>query len=138
MNMTASSPATQAHQRGLRRSSPPGSSARGEPLRNTLMMRDYSGLRFPLKIMLLITEDQVRKHLPMKEAVRLMRETFTALRNGSAINQPRRRMTLPTGSVLHSMAGAIGKYFGTKFYSANPKSGAHFFFFLFDSETAKP
>jgi alanine dehydrogenase len=88
--------------------------------------------------MLLITEDQVREHLPMREAVRLMRETFSALRSGKAINQPRRRMTLPTGSVLHSMAGAIGKYFGTKFYSANPKYGANFFFFLFDAETAKP
>jgi alanine dehydrogenase len=88
--------------------------------------------------MLLITEDQVREHLPMREAVRLMRETFAALRNGTAINQPRRRLTLPTGSVLHSMAGAIGKYFGTKFYSANPKYGANFFFFLFDAESAKP
>ncbi len=96
------------------------------------MMRDYSGF------MLIITEDEVRQHLPMRECVRLMRETFAALRDGTAINQPRRRMTLPTGSVLHSMAGAIGKYFGTKFYSANPKSGAHFFFFLFDAETAKP
>jgi ornithine cyclodeaminase/alanine dehydrogenase-like protein (mu-crystallin family) len=88
--------------------------------------------------MLKITEDQVRQLLPMPEAVRLMRETFAALRNGSAINQPRRRLTLPTGSVLHSMAGAIGKYFGTKFYSANPKYGANFFFFLFDAETARP
>lgn len=88
--------------------------------------------------MLVITEDQVRQHLPMREAVRLMRETFVALRDGSAINQPRRRMMLDNGSVLHSMAGAIGKYFGTKFYSANPKYGANFFFFLFDAETARP
>jgi alanine dehydrogenase len=88
--------------------------------------------------MLTITEDEVRQHLPMRECVRLMRETFTALRAGTAINQPRRRLFLPTGSVLHSMAGGIGKYFGTKFYSANPKYGANFFFFLFDAETAKP
>src|ERR1700748_1963994 len=88
--------------------------------------------------MLYITEDQVREILSMKECVRIMRETFTALRDGSALNQPRRRLFLPTGSVLHSMAGAYGKYFGTKFYSANPKFGATFFFFLFDSETAKP
>ena len=32
----------------------------------------------------------------------------------------------------------MGKYFGTKFYSTNPKHGAHFFFFLFDAETATP
>jgi len=43
-----------------------------------------------------------------------------------------------TGSTLHSMAGAWGKYFGTKIYSANPKFGAHFFFLLFDAETARP
>jgi alanine dehydrogenase len=97
------------------------------------MMRDYSGLT-----MLYVTEAQVREHLSMQECVRLMREAFAALRDGSAINQPRRRMFLPTGSVLHSMAGAMGKYFGTKFYSANPKYGANFFFFLFDAETAKP
>jgi alanine dehydrogenase len=88
--------------------------------------------------MLLITEAQVKENLPMRECIRLMRETFTALRNGTALNQPRRRLTLPTGSVLHSMAGAFGKYFGTKFYSVNPKYGVTFFFFLFDAETAKP
>jgi alanine dehydrogenase len=88
--------------------------------------------------MLHITEQQVREHLPMREAIRLMRETFAALRNGTAINQPRRRLILTTGSVLHSMAGAYGKYFGTKVYAANPKYGAHFFFLLFDAETAKP
>jgi len=88
--------------------------------------------------MLYVTEAQVRQHLSMKACIRLMRETFEALRAGTAINQPRRRMILPTGSVLHSMAGAIGKYFGTKFYSANPKTGANFFFFLFDAATAQP
>ena len=88
--------------------------------------------------MLQITEEQVRKLLPMREAVRLMRETFAALRTGAAVSQPRRRLVLPSGSTLHSMAGAWGKYFGTKFYSTNPKHGAHFFFFLFDAETGRP
>jgi ornithine cyclodeaminase/alanine dehydrogenase-like protein (mu-crystallin family) len=88
--------------------------------------------------MLQITEEQVRKLLPMREAVRLMRETFAALRAGAAASQPRRRLSLPSGSTLHSMAGAWGKYFGTKFYSTNPKHGAHFFFFLFDAETGRP
>lgn len=74
----------------------------------------------------------------MKEGVRLMRETFRALHEKSAINQPRRRIVMDTGSTLHSMGGAYGKYFGTKFYSTNPKYGAHFFFFLFDSATAAP
>ena len=88
--------------------------------------------------MLTITEDQVREVLTMRDCVRLMRETFTALREGTAINQSRRRLILPTGSVLHSLAGAFGKYFGTKVYSTHPKHGAHFFFLLFDAETAEP
>ena len=77
--------------------------------------------------MILVTEQQVRELLPMREAIRLMRETFAALREGAAINQPRRRLHLPTGSTLHGLAGAWGKYFGTKIYSTNPKYGAHFF-----------
>jgi ornithine cyclodeaminase/alanine dehydrogenase-like protein (mu-crystallin family) len=36
------------------------------------------------------------------------------------------------------MAGAVGNYFGTKFYSTNPRYGAHFYFFLYDSKTAQP
>jgi ornithine cyclodeaminase/alanine dehydrogenase-like protein (mu-crystallin family) len=88
--------------------------------------------------MLHITEEQVRKLLPMREAVRRMREMFAGLRAGAAMSQPRRRLVLPSGSTLHSMAGAWGKYFGTKFYSTHPKHGAHFFFFLFDAETGRP
>jgi ornithine cyclodeaminase/alanine dehydrogenase-like protein (mu-crystallin family) len=88
--------------------------------------------------MLFVTEDQVREILTMTQAVRLMRETFAELRSGAAQNQPRRRMFLPTGTVLHSLAGAWGKYLGTKVYATNPKYGAHFFFLLFDAETGKP
>src|SRR5271155_2442126 len=88
--------------------------------------------------MIFVTEDQVRQLLPMRECVWLMREVFKELRSGGALNQPRRRLFLPTGSTLHSLAGAWGKYFGTKIYSANPKFGAHFFFLLFDAETARP
>lgn len=88
--------------------------------------------------MIFITEDQVRELLPMPECIRLMREVFKDLRTGAALNQPRRRLNLSTGSALHSMAGAWGKYFGTKIYSVNPKFGANFFFLLFDAETARP
>ena len=88
--------------------------------------------------MLHVTEEQVRQHLSMEECVRIMRQTFLALRNGKASNQPRRRIVLDNGSTLHSLGGVFGKYFGTKFYSTNPKYGSHFFFFLFDSETARP
>ncbi|MGA3187747.1 MAG: ornithine cyclodeaminase family protein [Bryobacteraceae bacterium] len=88
--------------------------------------------------MLNITEDQVCELLPMRDCIRLMREVFKDLRAGTALNQPRRRLMLPAGSMLHSMAGAWGRYFGTKVYSANVKFGAYFFFLLFDAETARP
>lgn len=88
--------------------------------------------------MIYVTEEQVRDILSMEECVRIMRQTFAALRKGTASNQPRRRIYLDNGSTLHSMGGVYGKYFGTKFYSSNPKYGANFFFFLFDSETARP
>jgi ornithine cyclodeaminase/alanine dehydrogenase-like protein (mu-crystallin family) len=73
----------------------------------------------------------------MDDAVRLMRSVFDGLRRGDAINQPRRRLILPTGSVLHSLAGAWGGYFGTKIYSTNP-AGAHFHFFLYDAVSGRP
>src|SRR5580704_14037669 len=67
-----------------------------------------------------------------------MRGAFEALADGRAINQPRRRLILKTGSVLHSMAGSYLNYFGTKFYSTHPRFGAHFYFVLYDSQTAQP
>src|SRR5258708_32617571 len=88
--------------------------------------------------MLWLTEEDVRRLLPMPQAVRLMRHVFESLADGSGQNQPRRRLILPTGSVLHSMAGAWGTYFGTKYYATNLRHGAHFFFTLFDSITARP
>lgn len=90
--------------------------------------------------MLFLTEAEVRRLLPMGEAVRLMRETFEGLRAGASLSQPRRRLHLPaTGSVLHAMAGAHGRYFGTKIYATNAKYGnANFLFWLLDAETAKP
>jgi alanine dehydrogenase len=89
--------------------------------------------------MLFITEEQVRENLPMPEAIRMMREAFQALRAGTALNQPRRRLHLPTGTTLHSMAGSFGKYLGTKVYAANARHGVvSFFFILWDAETARP
>jgi len=63
---------------------------------------------------------------------------FSAYAKGEAQNQPRRRLVLPTGSVLHSLAGSCGAYFGTKIYSTHAKYGAHFLFALYDAATAKP
>ena len=88
--------------------------------------------------MLYLSEKDVQELLPMRETIEVMRRTFEALAEGRAQNQPRRRLILETGSVLHSMAGAYGNYFGTKFYSTNPRYGAHFYFMLYDANTAQP
>jgi alanine dehydrogenase len=88
--------------------------------------------------MFYFTESDVQELLPITEAIRLMRLAFEALKIGRANNQPRRRLILESGSVLHSMAGAVGNYFGTKFYSTNPRYGAYFYFFLYDAKTAQP
>ncbi len=88
--------------------------------------------------MLYLTEPEVRELLPMPEAIRLMRVAFGAYGRGESQNQMRRRLVLPSGSVLHSLAGSHGKYFGTKIYSTHPQYGAHFLFMLYDAATAKP
>lgn len=84
------------------------------------------------------SEEDVRQLLPMKHAVRCMREAFLAYGRGEAQNQPRRRLRLPNGSTLHSLAGAYGRYFGTKVYSTNPKHGAWFTVLLYDADTGRP
>ncbi len=88
--------------------------------------------------MLHITEDQVLRHLTMKEAMRLVRDAFAGLADGSAQNQARRRLMLPGGAVLHQLAGSYGRYFGAKIYSTHPKHGATFHVLLYDAETGKP
>ena len=87
--------------------------------------------------MIHVTEEDVRRLLPMGEAVRLIREAFAEWREGRAVNQVRRRLTLPNGVGLHSMAGAVGKYFGTKIYSTSP-SGYAFHFMLYAADTGAP
>jgi ornithine cyclodeaminase/alanine dehydrogenase-like protein (mu-crystallin family) len=88
--------------------------------------------------MLYFSETDVRQLLPMRECIGMMRRAFEAQAQGRAQNQPRRRMIMETGSVLHSMAGSFLNYFGTKFYSTNPRYGANFSFMLYDSKTAQP
>jgi alanine dehydrogenase len=84
------------------------------------------------------TETDVREMLPMKEAIRLTRQAFERLASGEAINQPRRRLVLPTRSALHYMAAGDGKYYGAKIYATNPAHGAHFLFLLYASADARP
>src|SRR4051812_31471127 len=88
--------------------------------------------------MLTFTEEDVRKLLPMKEAVGRMREVFADFAAGRGQNQPRRRLALDTGAVLHSLAGAWGGYFGTKVYSTHPQHGAWFTVLLFEAASARP
>lgn len=88
--------------------------------------------------MLFLSEADVQRQLPMNEAIGVMRRVFEALASGHATNQPRRRLMLETGSTLHSMAGSFYNYFGTKFYSTNPRYGAYFTFMLYDAATAQP
>jgi ornithine cyclodeaminase/alanine dehydrogenase-like protein (mu-crystallin family) len=88
--------------------------------------------------MLYLSEEDVKQLLPMQEAIGVMRGAFEALAEGRAVNQPRRRLILDTGSALHSMAGSYRNYFGTKFYSVNPRYGMHAHFMLYDAKTAQP
>jgi alanine dehydrogenase len=87
--------------------------------------------------MLFLNEGDIQELLPMAEALRVVRDSFAELAGGTALNHPRRRLVLPTRSVLHYMAGSFGDYFGTKIYATNPK-GAHFLFLLYRAADAQP
>jgi ornithine cyclodeaminase/alanine dehydrogenase-like protein (mu-crystallin family) len=89
--------------------------------------------------MLHLREEEVRQLLPMKDAIEAVAESFKALAGSEASNQPRRRLFLPTGSVLHQMAGWWRGYYGTKVYATNVKRGAlAFHVLLYDAATAEP
>jgi ornithine cyclodeaminase/alanine dehydrogenase-like protein (mu-crystallin family) len=88
--------------------------------------------------MLYLTEADVLRFLPMRDCIGLMRTAFERLGSGEAINQPRRRLILPTRSTLHYMAAGDGRYFGAKIYATNPRHGAHFLFLLYRAEDAAP
>src|SRR5437867_3146257 len=88
--------------------------------------------------MLFLTESDVRELLPLATAIDLMEGAFHRLATGDALNQPRRRLILPTGSVLHYMAGADTAYFGAKIYATHPRHGAHFLFLLYAAADGRP
>jgi ornithine cyclodeaminase/alanine dehydrogenase-like protein (mu-crystallin family) len=87
---------------------------------------------------LYLSEQDVLACLPMSKAVELVEGAFRHLADGSAINHPRRRVILPTGSVLHYMAAGTPDYFGLKAYSVNAKTGAHFEVLLYRSADGLP
>ncbi|MDQ6701505.1 MAG: ornithine cyclodeaminase family protein [Acidobacteriota bacterium] len=88
--------------------------------------------------MLYLSESDVVELLPMPKCIDLMQEAFEQLASKDSVNHPRRRLILPTGSILHYMAAGTPKYFGAKIYSTHPRHGAHFLFLLYRSEDAKP
>jgi ornithine cyclodeaminase/alanine dehydrogenase-like protein (mu-crystallin family) len=88
--------------------------------------------------MVRITEKDVLGALPMRDAIRLVRESFVRLATGASANQARRRLVLPTGSALHQLGGSFGDYFGCKIYSTHVKHGAHFLVLLYDAASARP
>lgn len=87
---------------------------------------------------LYLSENDVLTCLPMSKAIDLVENAFHQIADGSAVNQPRRRVILPTGSVLHYMAAGTPKYFGLKAYSVNAKTGAHFEVLLYRSADGLP
>jgi alanine dehydrogenase len=87
---------------------------------------------------LYISDKEVLACLPMSKAIELVEGAFHQLADGSAINHPRRRVILPTNSVLHYMAAGTPEYFGLKAYSAHAKTGAHFEVLLYRSSDALP
>src|ERR1700728_103305 len=87
---------------------------------------------------LYLSEQDVLACLSMSQAIELVEGAFHQLADGSAINHPRRRVILPTGSVLHYMAAGTPDYFGLKAYSAHAKTGAHFEVLLYRSADALP
>jgi ornithine cyclodeaminase/alanine dehydrogenase-like protein (mu-crystallin family) len=85
-----------------------------------------------------LSEDDVAACLPMGKAIELVEAAFLQLAEGTAANQPRRRVILPGGAVLHYMAAGMPRYFGIKVYSTSPKSGAHFEVLLYRTEDGMP
>jgi alanine dehydrogenase len=87
---------------------------------------------------LYLSESDVLATLSMSQAIKLLDGAFHRLADGSAVNHPRRRVILPTGSVLHYMAAGTPEYFGLKAYSVNAKTGAHFEVLLYRSSDGMP
>lgn len=87
---------------------------------------------------LYLSEQDVLACLPMPKAIELLERAFRQMADGSAVNQPRRRVILPAGSVLHYMAAGTPDYFGLKAYSVNAKTGAHFEVLLYRSADGLP
>lgn len=89
--------------------------------------------------MLFLGESDVRRLLSMDSALELVERAFLSLAQGTAFNQPRRRVIVPQGATLHVMAAAdaASGYLGAKIYSTSRET-ARFLFLLFRSDTGEP
>lgn len=86
---------------------------------------------------LLLREDEVRRLLPMAEAMRAVEEVMRQHGQGAATNHPRRRTRTPRGT-LHLMSAAAPQigYFGFKAYATFPGSEpTRFHLLLYSAET---
>ncbi len=85
--------------------------------------------------MLFLAEADVRRLLPMDQAIELLEEGFVHLASGQAQNQPRRRLQLDSSAMLHYMAAVdiVSGFLGIKVYSTHPSAGAHFLLLLFSA-----
>ncbi len=90
--------------------------------------------------MIRITENQVRKAVPMRQAMALVERGLRRLATGGVLNHPRRRVAMNTGTLLHYMAAGDNDsgMVGIKVYASNPRVGApDFVVLLFDSASAR-
>jgi ornithine cyclodeaminase/alanine dehydrogenase len=88
--------------------------------------------------MLLLTEDDVRRLLPMETAIEAVEEVFRLEASGAAENISRSRCRTER-VMLHLLGGAVGPRhaLGYKAYSTG-RQGANFHVGLFDGDTGKP
>jgi ornithine cyclodeaminase/alanine dehydrogenase-like protein (mu-crystallin family) len=88
---------------------------------------------------LLLREDDVRRLLPMADAMIAVEEVMRQYGQGAATNNPRRRTRTPKG-LLHLMSAAAPQigYFGFKSYATFPGSGqTRFHVMLYSAETGE-
>jgi alanine dehydrogenase len=88
-------------------------------------------------VTLLIREDDVRALLPMKEAIKIVRDALAAEFEERAVNLPRRRIVSATG-MFHDMAGAVltTHSVGLKAYTST-RHNVRFLVALWNSESGE-
>lgn len=91
--------------------------------------------------MMLFSEAEVERLLPIADAITAVESSMLALGGGEAENLPRRRLFTPQHAGLHAMAAALNYggrwYLGFKVYSTGA-SGAHFLVGLYDGSDGRP